>query len=59
MTINLLIGNPMLTLIFVFIIAAAIIAILSQVKPAPILWVAVLLLCIVEAIHSLPSGFIR
>lgn len=39
----------MTTLILVFIIAAAIIAIWSAVKPLPILWIAVLLLCIVEA----------
>jgi hypothetical protein len=49
----------MITLIFVFIIAAAVIAIWSAVKPQPILWIAVLLLCIVEAIHSLPAGAIR
>jgi hypothetical protein len=49
----------MITLLFVFIIAAAIIAIYSAVKPQPILWIAILLLCIVEAIHSLPSGTIR
>lgn len=49
----------MITLLFVFIIAAAIVAIYSAVKPQPILWIAVLLLCIVEAIHSLPSGVIR
>jgi hypothetical protein len=49
----------MLTLLFVFIIAAAAIAIWSAVKPQPILWIAVILLCIVEAIHSLPSGVIR
>jgi len=49
----------MLTLIIVFIVAAAIIAIWSAVRPQPILWIAVLLLCIVEAMHSLPSGLIR
>lgn len=49
----------MLTLIIVFIVAAAIIAIYSAVKPQPILWIAVLLLCIVEAIHNLPAGLIR
>jgi hypothetical protein len=49
----------MITLLFVFIIAAAIIAIWSAVKPQPILWIAVLLLCIVEAIHSLPGGVVR
>lgn len=48
----------MLTLIFVFIIASAVIAIWSAVKPLPILWIAVLLLCIVEAMgHA--SGVIR
>lgn len=41
--------NILLTLEFVFIISAAIIAIFSQVKPAPILWIAVILLCIAEA----------
>jgi len=49
----------MLTLIIVFIVAAAIISIWSAVRPQPILWIAVLLLCIVEAMHSLPSGLIR
>lgn len=49
----------MLTLILVFIVAAAIIAIWSAVRPQPILWIAVLLLCIVEAMHNLPSGLIR
>ncbi len=49
----------MVTLIFVFIIAAAIIAIVSSIKPYPILWIAVVLLCIVEAIHSLPTGLIH
>ena len=50
----------MLYLLFVFIIAAAIIAIWSATKPAPDkIWIAVILLCIVEAIHSLPSGVIR
>lgn len=46
----------MLTLIFVFIIAAAIIAIWSAVRPQPILWIAVLLLCIIEAMTHLPGG---
>lgn len=49
----------MVTLAIVFIVAAAIIAILSAIRPAPILWIAVILLCIVEALHSLPSGVIR
>jgi hypothetical protein len=49
----------MLTLAIVFIVAAAIIAILSAIRPAPILWIAVILLCIVEALHSLPSGSIH
>jgi hypothetical protein len=49
----------MLTLVIVFVVAAAIIAIFSAVRPQPILWIAVLLLCIIEAIHSLPGGFIR
>jgi hypothetical protein len=49
----------MLYLLFVFIIAAAIIAIWSAVKPQPLLWISVILLCIVEAIHSLPGGFVR
>jgi hypothetical protein len=47
----------MLTLVFVFIVAAAIIAIWSAVRPQPILWIAVLLLCIVEAMTHLPGGF--
>jgi hypothetical protein len=46
----------MLTLIFVFIVAAAIIAILSAIRPAPILWIAVILLCIVEAMSHLPAN---
>lgn len=41
--------NILLTLEFVLIVGAAIIAIVSQTKPAPILWVAVILLCIAEA----------
>lgn len=41
--------NVMLTLEFVFIVAAAIIAIWSAIKPQPILWIAVVLMCIVEA----------
>jgi hypothetical protein len=49
----------MVTLAIVFIVAAAIIAILSAIRPAPILWIAVILLCIVEALHNLPSGVIR
>jgi hypothetical protein len=52
-------GDFMPTLLLVFIVAAAIIAIWSAVRPQPILWIAVLLLCIVEALHSLPAGYIR
>jgi uncharacterized membrane protein YoaK (UPF0700 family) len=44
-------------LILVFVVGAAIIAILSQIKPAPILWVSVILLCVVEAIHTFASTF--
>ncbi len=50
--------NTLVVLILVFVVAAAVIAIWSAVKPAPILWIAVLLLCIVEAIHS-ASGLAR
>lgn len=42
--------NVLLTLEFVFIISAAVIAIWSSIKPLPILWIAVILLCIVEAL---------
>jgi hypothetical protein len=42
--------NTLTVLEFVFIIGAAIIAIWSAIKPQPILWIAVILLCIVEAI---------
>lgn len=49
----------MLTLILVFIVAAAIIAIWSAVKPQPVLWIAVLLLCIIEAMSHLPGGYLR
>ena len=38
-------------LVFVLIIGAAIIAILSAMRPAPILWISVLLLCIAEALN--------
>lgn len=44
----------MLTIMFVLIVGALICAIVSAVKPYPILWVAVVLLCIVEALHYLP-----
>jgi hypothetical protein len=43
-------------LVLVFVVGAAIIAIWSQVKPAPILWVAVLLLCVVVAITELSGA---
>lgn len=46
----------MITLLFVFIIAAAIIAIWSAVKPLPILWISVILLCVVEALTHIPGG---
>lgn len=43
----------MLTLILVFIAAAAIIAIWSAVRPQPVLWISVVLLCVVEAMSHL------
>jgi hypothetical protein len=49
----------MLTVMFVLIIGALVCAIVSAVKPYPILWIAVVLLCIVEALSHLPSGAIR
>jgi len=45
----------MLTVLAILIIAALIIAIMSAVKAWP-LWVAVLLLAIVEALEHLPGG---
>lgn len=45
----------MLTILAILIIAAIVIAIMSAVKAWP-LWVAVLLLGIVEALHYLPGG---
>ena len=49
----------MVTLLLVLIVAAAIIAILSAVKPLPILWIAVLLLALVWAVEHVPGGIIR
>lgn len=49
----------MLTVMFILIIAAIVLAIISAVKPYPVLWVAVLLLGIVEALTHLPSGIGR
>lgn len=49
----------MLTVMIVLIIGALICAIVSAVKPYPVLWVAVVLLCIVEALTHLPTGVIR
>lgn len=40
----------LVTLEWIFIIAAAVVAIWSQVKQPGLLWISVLLLCIVEAI---------
>lgn len=48
----------MLTVMFILIVAAIVIAIVSPIKGWP-LWVAVLLLGIVEALTHLPGGFIR
>lgn len=48
----------MLTILAILIIAAVVIAIMHAVKAWP-LWVAVLLLAIVEALHYFPSGVIR
>ena len=42
--------NVLIVLELVFIVGAAVIAIWSAMKPQPILWIAVILLCIVEAI---------
>ena len=49
----------MLTILAILVIAAIVIAIMSAIKPGWPLWVAVLLLAIVEALHTLPGGFIR
>ena len=49
----------MLTVMFVLIIGALVCAIVSAVKPYPILWVGVVLLCIVEALTHLPNGVSR
>lgn len=49
----------MLTVMFILIIGALGIAIWSAIKPQPILWIAVVLLSIVEAISHLPQGYIR
>jgi hypothetical protein len=49
----------MVTVIFVLTIAALIIAIWSAVKPAPILWIAVVLLAMAVMIEHAPGGFIR
>jgi hypothetical protein len=49
----------MVTLLLVLILAAAIIAILSAVKPLPILWIAVLLLALVEAVEHVQGGLMR
>ena len=46
----------MLTVILLLVIAAIVLAILSAIRPYPVLWVAVLLLGIVEAITYLPVG---
>ena len=48
----------MLTIIGILLVGALICAIMSAVKPAPILWIAVVLLVLVEALHSY-SGVIR
>jgi hypothetical protein len=44
----------MITIAIVLGLAALIIAIWSAVKPAPILWVAVILLAIIELLRSVP-----
>jgi hypothetical protein len=45
----------LLGLEFVLVIGAAIIAIMSAIRPAPILWIAVILLCIAEALNHAGS----
>ena len=47
----------MLTVLAILIVAAIIISIMSAVRPGWPLWVAVLLLAIVEALQHLPGGF--
>lgn len=49
----------MLTVLGLLILFAIVLAILSAVKPYPILWVAVLLLGIVEALTHFGQGVIR
>ena len=47
----------MLTVLFVLVVAAFIVCIVTAVRPAwNTLWVAVLLLCIVELLRALPVG---
>lgn len=47
-------------LILVFIVGAAIIAILSQTRPTPnLLWVAVILLCVAVAVMQVGGEFHR
>ena len=48
----------MLTVLFILIVASIVIAIVNPIKGWP-LWVAVLLLGIVEALTHLPAGYIH
>lgn len=49
----------MVTVMFVLLIAALIIAIWSAVKPQPVLWIAVVLLAIAMMVEHVPSGILR
>lgn len=49
----------MITVMFVLLIAALIIAIWSAVKPQPVLWIAVVLLAIAMMVEHVPSGILR
>jgi hypothetical protein len=49
----------MVTVMFVLLVAALVIAIWSAVKPLPILWIAVVLLAIAMMIEHAPAGIIR
>ena len=45
-------------LLLLFILASAILAIYSAVRPVALLWIAVILLCVVEAVRSV-GGYLH
>jgi hypothetical protein len=51
--------NILLGIEFVLIVGAVIVAILSAMRPAPILWIAVILLAIAQGIGHAGSGVLH